>query len=92
MKIKEDLNTVALGTSKINYLDRRISVASCKRHEVPIEKVAINFSKLCLVDGEFFLFISLFLLDALFSYEQKKSLFGMEFSNKLGNFRSSHAL
>ncbi|ONK70111.1 uncharacterized protein A4U43_C05F30370 [Asparagus officinalis] len=37
--IKEDLKTVALGTSKINYLDPRISVAWCKRNEVPIEKV-----------------------------------------------------
>ncbi|KAK6151833.1 hypothetical protein DH2020_014468 [Rehmannia glutinosa] len=35
---KEDLKTVALGTSKINYLDPRITVAWCKRHEVPIEK------------------------------------------------------
>lgn len=43
MKIKEDLKTVALGTSKINYLDPRISVAWCKRHDVPIEKVAIFF-------------------------------------------------
>jgi hypothetical protein len=39
MHTKEDLKTVALGTSKINYLDPRISVAWCKRHEVPIEKV-----------------------------------------------------
>jgi len=39
MMTKEDLKTVALGTSKINYLDPRISVAWCKRHEVPIEKV-----------------------------------------------------
>ncbi|KAH7660304.1 DNA topoisomerase I protein [Dioscorea alata] len=38
-KTKEDLKTVALGTSKINYLDPRISVAWCKRHEVPIEKI-----------------------------------------------------
>jgi C-terminal topoisomerase domain len=38
-KVKEDLKTVALGTSKINYLDPRITVAWCKRHEVPIEKV-----------------------------------------------------
>lgn len=38
-KIKEDLKTVALGTSKINYLDPRITVAWCKRHEVPIEKM-----------------------------------------------------
>ncbi|CAJ2674474.1 DNA topoisomerase 1 alpha-like isoform X1 [Trifolium pratense] len=42
MHTKEDLKTVALGTSKINYLDPRISVAWCKRHEVPIEKI---FSK-----------------------------------------------
>jgi DNA topoisomerase-1 len=40
-KIKEDLKTVALGTSKINYLDPRITVAWCKRHEVPIEKVTV---------------------------------------------------
>ncbi|XP_030546644.1 DNA topoisomerase 1 alpha-like [Rhodamnia argentea] len=36
---REDLKTVALGTSKINYLDPRITVAWCKRHEVPIEKI-----------------------------------------------------
>uniref|UniRef100_A0A2C9W9Q6 DNA topoisomerase I n=2 Tax=Manihot esculenta TaxID=3983 RepID=A0A2C9W9Q6_MANES len=39
MKTKEDLKTVALGTSKVNYLDPRITVAWCKRHEVPIEKI-----------------------------------------------------
>ena len=39
MKTKEDLKSVALGTSKINYLDPRITVAWCKRHDVPIEKV-----------------------------------------------------
>ncbi|KAL8128061.1 hypothetical protein AgCh_014853 [Apium graveolens] len=38
-EIKEDLKTVALGTSKINYLDPRITVAWCKRSEVPIEKM-----------------------------------------------------
>ena len=38
-KVKEDLKTVALGTSKINYLDPRITVAWCKQHEVPIEKI-----------------------------------------------------
>lgn len=43
MKTKEDLKTVALGTSKINYCDPRISVAWCKRHEVPIEKVCTVF-------------------------------------------------
>jgi DNA topoisomerase I len=39
MQNREDLKTVALGTSKINYLDPRITVAWCKRNEVPIEKV-----------------------------------------------------
>lgn len=47
MKTKEDLKTVALGTSKVNYLDPRITVAWCKRHEVPIEKVH-NLCKLFL--------------------------------------------
>lgn len=41
---KEELKTVALGTSKINYLDPRITVAWCKRHEVPIEKVYASFT------------------------------------------------
>ena len=31
---KEDLKTVALGTSKINYMDPRITIAWCKRNEV----------------------------------------------------------
>ncbi|CAK9217975.1 unnamed protein product [Sphagnum troendelagicum] len=39
MRIKDDLKTVALGTSKINYMDPRITVAWCKLHEVPIEKI-----------------------------------------------------
>jgi DNA topoisomerase-1 len=38
-RVKEDLKTVALGTSKINYCDPRISIAWCKRNDVPIEKV-----------------------------------------------------
>lgn len=33
-QVKEDLKTVALGTSKINYMDPRISIAWCKRNEV----------------------------------------------------------
>lgn len=37
--VKDDLKTVALGTSKINYLDPRITVAWCKRNEVPMEKI-----------------------------------------------------
>uniref|UniRef100_A0A7S2W7J0 DNA topoisomerase I n=1 Tax=Mucochytrium quahogii TaxID=96639 RepID=A0A7S2W7J0_9STRA len=36
---KEDNKTVALGTSKINYMDPRITVAWAKRNEVPIEKL-----------------------------------------------------
>lgn len=46
MQVKEDLKTVALGTSKVNYLDPRITVAWCKKHDVPIEKV---FTKTLLV-------------------------------------------
>jgi DNA topoisomerase-1 len=36
---KEEMKTVALGTSKINYMDPRITIAWCKRNEVPLEKV-----------------------------------------------------
>ncbi|KAG1656151.1 DNA topoisomerase 1 [Nymphon striatum] len=36
---KEENKQIALGTSKLNYLDPRISVAWCKKWEVPIEKV-----------------------------------------------------
>jgi len=36
---KEENKTIALGTSKLNYLDPRISVAWCKKYDVPIEKV-----------------------------------------------------
>jgi DNA topoisomerase I len=39
---KEELSTVALGTSKINYMDPRISVAWAKLVNFPIEKI---FSK-----------------------------------------------
>lgn len=47
---KEDLKTVALGTSKINYLDPRITVAWCKRNEVPIEKVKLLiYPSLCIL-------------------------------------------
>jgi len=38
-KVKEDLKMVALGTSKINYMDPRITVAWCKKNDVPLEKV-----------------------------------------------------
>ena len=36
---REENKQIALGTSKLNYLDPRISVAWCKKYEVPIEKV-----------------------------------------------------
>lgn len=42
IKHKDDNKEVALGTSKLNYMDPRITVAWCKRNEVPVEKV---FSK-----------------------------------------------
>lgn len=42
LKHKDDNKEVSLGTSKINYMDPRISVAWCKKNEVPIEKI---FSK-----------------------------------------------
>jgi len=36
---KEENKTIALGTSKLNYLDPRITVAWCKKFDVPLEKV-----------------------------------------------------
>jgi len=39
MQDKEEGKEVALGTSKINYLDPRITAAWCKKHDVPIEKL-----------------------------------------------------
>ncbi|KAF6040270.1 top-1 [Bugula neritina] len=36
---KDENKDIALGTSKLNYLDPRISVAWCKKYDIPIEKV-----------------------------------------------------
>ncbi|GMR53527.1 hypothetical protein PMAYCL1PPCAC_23722, partial [Pristionchus mayeri] len=36
---KDENKQIALGTSKLNYLDPRISVAWCKKFDVPVEKV-----------------------------------------------------
>ncbi|XP_011175336.2 DNA topoisomerase I, mitochondrial isoform X1 [Solenopsis invicta] len=36
---REENKEIALSTSKLNYLDPRISVAWCKKHNVPIEKI-----------------------------------------------------
>ena len=40
--LKVELKNVALGTSKVNYIDPRITVAFMKRHNLPINKI---FSK-----------------------------------------------
>ena len=37
--LQEENKEIALGTSKLNYLDPRITVSWCKKYEVPIEKV-----------------------------------------------------
>lgn len=36
---KDENKQIALGTSKLNYLDPRISVAWCKKYDIPIEKI-----------------------------------------------------
>lgn len=38
-KDKSENKTIALGTSKLNYLDPRITIAWCKKYDVPIDKV-----------------------------------------------------
>jgi len=39
LKDKEDNSEVSLSTSKINYIDPRLSVVFCKKFDVPIEKI-----------------------------------------------------
>lgn len=39
IRMKDDNKTVSLGTSKVNYMDPRISVAFCKKRELQIEKI-----------------------------------------------------
>ncbi|KAJ1858380.1 DNA topoisomerase 1 [Coemansia sp. RSA 1822] len=36
---KDENKTTALSTSKVNYIDPRISIAWCKKHNVPMEKI-----------------------------------------------------
>ncbi|KAJ2082928.1 DNA topoisomerase 1 [Coemansia sp. RSA 988] len=36
---KDENKTTALSTSKLNYIDPRISIAWCKKYDVPIEKI-----------------------------------------------------
>lgn len=45
---KEENKSIALGTSKINYNDPRITVTWCKNNEVPIEKVFQKALRYCL--------------------------------------------
>ena len=40
--LKEEMKEIALGTSKLNYLDPRITVQWSKTHEVPLEKVTVD--------------------------------------------------
>jgi DNA topoisomerase I len=46
---KDENKTTALGTSKINYLDPRITVAWCKRHQVrdPLLSLCLRTRVLC---------------------------------------------
>ncbi|KAG8911243.1 DNA topoisomerase 1 [Tulasnella sp. 417] len=46
MEVKDKGKDVALGTSKINYLDPRITASWCKQYNIPIEKL---FSKTLIV-------------------------------------------
>ena len=40
--LKSELKNISLGTSKINYIDPRITIAFLKRHNLPVDKI---FSK-----------------------------------------------
>ncbi|KAG8956327.1 DNA topoisomerase 1 [Tulasnella sp. 424] len=46
LEVKDKGKDVALGTSKINYLDPRITASWCKKYNIPIEKL---FSKTLIV-------------------------------------------
>ena len=39
LQAREDNKSVALGTSRINYMDPRITISWCKLKDVPIEKI-----------------------------------------------------
>ena len=41
--LQDENKQIALGTSKLNYLDPRISIAWCKKFNVPVEKVGSFF-------------------------------------------------
>jgi len=39
LELKQELKNLSLGTSKINYIDPRITVGFMKKHEIPIDKI-----------------------------------------------------
>jgi DNA topoisomerase-1 len=39
LDLKQELKNLSLGTSKINYIDPRITVSFMKKHEIPIDKI-----------------------------------------------------
>ena len=39
LQTRKDNSSVALGTSRINYMDPRITISWCKLKDVPIEKI-----------------------------------------------------
>jgi len=39
LELKEELKNLSLGTSKINYIDPRITVGFMKKHNIPMEKI-----------------------------------------------------
>jgi DNA topoisomerase-1 len=38
-ELKLELKNISLGTSKINYIDPRITIAWIKKHDFPVEKI-----------------------------------------------------
>lgn len=41
-ELKMEMKSVSLGTSKVNYIDPRITIAFIKKHNIPIDKVFQN--------------------------------------------------
>lgn len=37
--MKEETKNIALGTSRENYIDPRITIAFMKKHNIPVEKI-----------------------------------------------------
>jgi len=37
--LKKELKNLSLGTSKINYIDPRITISFLKKHELPVDKI-----------------------------------------------------